>query len=793
MNTSKLIESPNIKWPRVIIVTLTWFMLLSTAHFTRLFEFIDNRFSWPMLFHVREILGKSPQLDPRIKIYAIDDIAVEWLKSPSLTLPQWTDLLRSMQGSKPKAVFIDKIYGFEEVERDSSRVSNRKAEFDFRRLNLDVTAGSYVAPSKLAARVPLDLSSQDYNLENMFPKSMTSVQANGVLRKLNLPRASSPYAYGPYPKIRAAFRHVGHIENRGDNQVSPLIRINKTTVLPHISIFAADKMHFEKDGFYLDGAKVPLNSSGRILVNFSSYQEYMQNIKSLRKNLMRAFSGKPFIGVNPGDFVFILPLMYTGNTDFKETALGLMPASFPHISILNSILTSTWLKPMGSELVVAAVACTLAVILTAFMSPLLIVTGSSVLIVSWLLFSILTFSYLGWVLPWFIGLVAYMGPAGFVLVSKTLREEKRVQLLRNALYGAVEPKKLRNIVRNSREVNLSAKEQVLTIMFIDVVGYSLLAQNQVPRVAFDQLKYLLEKISEEVHRYGGIVNKTLGDGMLCLFGYRFDREAPAVDHAEKAVECAIRIQERNLARNLKAFMKGEQVYPLRIGIHTASVFVGDLGTGERIDFTAVGNGVNHSKRMEGACEIHSVLFSSTTKDLVASLGLNQKGLKKRMISIKHQKDLVEAYEYDPFFGDPERRVKAIEAYRHCASLARMDKRFAVLRPKQILIESSVGDGHMINFSNTGISVKLKSLLVKGSTLVLNFNSRDGELARKFKEAKVGQITGEVRWVYSESDGHVHGVLYRDLDEATLLQIVEILKGYNLASAVSTISGLKSAS
>ncbi len=226
---------------------------------------------------------------------------------------------------------------------------------------------------------------------------------------------------------------------------------------------------------------------------------------------------------------------------------------------------------------------------------------------------------------------------------------------------------------------------------------------------------------------------------------------------------------------------------MRIGIHTASVFLGDLGSGERIDFTAVGNGVNYAKRMEQACDLYSILFSSTTKDLIAGLSLNGQGLRKKMISIKHHTNQIEAYEYDPFYLYPEVRSLAIEAYRQCASLARAEQRYSVNIPDAYTVRSSVGVARLINYSATGISIKLKSHLVKGSVLSISIDSVDHKLGQQLRDVGVIEIVAEVRWAYTESDGSVHGLFFRNLNEEMASRLMETIRSYDLALKLSRSS------
>src|SRR5690606_6374571 len=104
---------------------------------------------------------------------------------------------------------------------------------------------------------------------------------------------------------------------------------------------------------------------------------------------------------------------------------------------------------------------------------------------------------------------------------------------------------------------------------------------------------------------GGYVDRTLGDGMLCVFGYSAEGgPGESQYHADQALTCAAAIQRKNIQRILDARSTGDAVFPLRIGINTAGVFIGNLGDSVNSDFTVIGNGVNFASRLEHSCDRH---------------------------------------------------------------------------------------------------------------------------------------------------------------------------------------------
>jgi class 3 adenylate cyclase len=234
------------------------------------------------------------------------------------------------------------------------------------------------------------------------------------------------------------------------------------------------------------------------------------------------------------------------------------------------------------------------------------------------------------------------------------------------------------MLRNLDKLDLEVKERLVTVMFIDVVAFSSIVENQDPREAFVQLRSLLTWLSHKINTHGGIVDKTLGDGLLCYFGHEFQANAATpANHALQAVTCALEIQNENLANIVAARDEKVPLYPLRIGINTASVIMGDIGMMQRIDFTAIGAGVNFAKRLESACDIHSVMISQSTMKALPENVMPAQGLAKRLIQVKNQVGLSEAFEFDPYHDKPIERRRAIDLCHKYAGISRHNTRWNV--------------------------------------------------------------------------------------------------------------------
>lgn len=155
-----------------------------------------------------------------------------------------------------------------------------------------------------------------------------------------------------------------------------------------------------------------------------------------------------------------------------------------------------------------------------------------------------------------------------------------------------------------------ARKQV-TVLFCDIVGSTRLAE----QVGAEAMHVLLARFFElalaEVHRYGGTIDKFLGDGFLALVGVPVAHE----DHARRAVLAALGIRRR-LQEELGADADGEPIRT-RMGLNTGLVVVGSVGDQLASDFTAIGDTINVASRLEALARPGDIVISDSTARLVS--------------------------------------------------------------------------------------------------------------------------------------------------------------------------------
>lgn len=747
----------NISTKALVFVSVLWTIFAVGFYHSSSSEYLETKIATPINFQIRDLVGATPKQDPRLKIFVFDDHAFSEMGDPLRSVELWGDLLDGFAEKKPKMIFVDAMFS------SKPAASAKDLSYYFSRLEdlkVPVVTGAFLNPSAIRFRNPLSLDDPWFNASK-YLASRDAGALSGAEWPLPINR-SHLFAYGPAKELEQWFHRTGHLQLFQENKVEPFIYLGNGKVLPHASMFAADNIVIQNSGITFDGRRVALDRHGSLDINFLPVKEW--HMRSLIGAIKDVKAGYKPDGVNPGDVVLILPLYFTGNTDFRPSPYGLVPGGLVFAATINSVLSGQWLQSvLATEVFVTfgIIALTLALVTLQTLGFWLVFLAMEVAV----FFSAqVAFAKFGLILPWLLPSIAWLGFALNVFILKMRSDERKVLVLKSALDGAVGPSQMQQMLRKPESVNFEARERVLTLMFIDVVGFSLSAENMLPRVAFDTLKEILMEMGRIVHDHGGIVDKTLGDGLLCYFGYRFDTDETTTDHAERALNAAIRIQESNIERNMKSITTGEPLFPLRIGINTASSYLGDIGSGQRIEFTVVGNGVNFAKRLEGACEMFSVLVGPTTWELIKAVDINKKAITRKLVRIKHHKELIDAYEYDPMYHRRELRLQIAEAFRRSANLQRLNERVTINDTTAVKAISEYGDGAVVNFSGTGISLQFRTPLRRGQVIRIALESRIPGLRAALRNIGINELEAEVRWNYQSAGGFVHGLLFRNMEE-----------------------------
>ncbi len=763
------------------LLTGTVALILSIFSLGSAGKFVDIYLSGTVDFYARHFLGKEPTFDDRIKIFALDDPSVSKLGTSDPPLTFWETVIERISIQKPKAIIIDKIFGTIPLQNSLTQEFVER----IKRAKTPVFAGAFFSSHDIQGRVPLMIETERYDIFKHFSPSSNSSGDSKALTSLDWLETSEGNFYGPKNEILPAFRDIGHTVYFNYGRVAPFLRNAGHHAMPHLGFLAGDRIEISTDGPRIDGHDVPLDHDGKIPVNL-----FKQSLWSKTKPLVaiRGDTSKVFSSVREGDIVFIIANAYTGNTAVQETPAGKVHGSFIAVSIINSVLTGNWLTPFNHKVELIWLAAISSAVLATLAGLFCLLFSLILLPFLMILAGVIAFSYFGVVVPWLFMAFSF-GVTSLVILIETIRvADKESRKLRTAFRTALPPEELQQILRNPAMLQRDASEHFITIAFIDITGFSRVAEEQTPKAAFGELKEFLAAARSIIHDCHGIVDRTLGDGFICFFGYNYHRNfssqkeaSSQSNHAMQALEAASRIQRLALDRCLANAKSGKPVFPVHIGVNSASVFIGDLGDDEAIDFTLIGHGVNHAKRLEEACEPFKVMFGAVTRDLVVHHADSSR-FALRFVKIKHHEEKVEAFEFDPFFDCQLKRDEAMTAYRKFAGLDRKESRYDVPEESTILLTGGTNSiGKLVNFSVNGCAIELSQYFSKGMELEFALSEESKVLESLLKQEKLSLIRGEVRWGRAKLSGnnatYLHGVTIKNLTSDQKRKLFSILRSH----------------
>ena len=224
-----------------------------------------------------------------------------------------------------------------------------------------------------------------------------------------------------------------------------------------------------------------------------------------------------------------------------------------------------------------------------------------------------------------IGVTIQLAVAGFYSGKQTNRleklhlelrqQEQEQKVLANKVSKYISPQVLESIFSGSQEVVLETQRKKLVVFFSDIKGFTSLSEQIESEVLTDLLNNYLTEMTNIAIKYGGTIDKYIGDSIMVFFG------DPKTQGAKKdTLACvAMAIEMRKHMKVLRQKWRAQGVktpLEIRMGINTGYCTVGNFGTEARMDYTIIGKEVNMASRLEAAAEAGEILLSYESYALI---------------------------------------------------------------------------------------------------------------------------------------------------------------------------------
>jgi PAS domain S-box-containing protein len=197
---------------------------------------------------------------------------------------------------------------------------------------------------------------------------------------------------------------------------------------------------------------------------------------------------------------------------------------------------------------------------------------------------------------------------GVAIVLDDLTERKRLEAQRKLFERMVSPAVIEQLNPNS--LALGGKRTDITVLFADIRGFTSYSETQSPEQLVSVLNRYLAAGAEAVLDEEGTVDKFLGDAVMAWF----NAPIPQPDHTLRAVRTALRLRDRVM--EIHRLLPPEAHLGFGVGIHYGDAVLGLIGTEKRLEYTAIGDSVNTTKRLQENAARNQIVISQPAYERV---------------------------------------------------------------------------------------------------------------------------------------------------------------------------------
>jgi adenylate cyclase len=198
--------------------------------------------------------------------------------------------------------------------------------------------------------------------------------------------------------------------------------------------------------------------------------------------------------------------------------------------------------------------------------------------------------------------------------ARLAKQMKNEEAVRANLARYLSPQVVDQIIKNDMEVNLVGDRKKVTILFSDIRNFTSISESMNP----DQLVRFLNEYFTEMARVifdnHGSLDKYIGDAIIAVFGSLIPLDNPD----EAAVKTSVEMMREMVRLNEKWENQYGFNMEMGIGINTGEVFLGNIGSPDRMEFTVIGDSVNTASRLSGLAKGRQILVTKATRDRLGS-------------------------------------------------------------------------------------------------------------------------------------------------------------------------------
>src|SRR5882762_3774338 len=437
-------------------------------------------------------------------------------------------------------------------------------------------------------------------------------------------------------------------------------------------------------------AEVRTDDLGRVVINFHgpgyTYPHY-----SLADVVEKKISSDTF-----ADKIVLVGATATGIGDLRTTPSGGLdyPGVEIHANVIDCILHQSFLYRGAKQ--------TLADVLLIFFFGIPLGIWMALVTPRWMWFGaflvapLVAVDYFAFLHGWWLnfGVPALTLSSNVLLVSlyRALFEEKEKRRVRSAFGQYLSPEVIRRLLVNPRLVE--PKKTDIPVMFSDIRGFTTISEKLDAQDLANFLNQYLSDMTSLVFEHHGTLDKYIGDAVMAFWGAPFEEPG----HAARACNTALKMMERVREMQKKWESEGKPHLDIGIGLNTGVASVGNMGSALRYGYTALGDTVNLSSRLEGLNKDYGthILVNETTYATTKDDGFVFRELD--LIRVKGKLQPVTIYELigragqNSVYGTPEDAHARIILFQQARELFRKREWAEAQKTFQIILDKWPDDG-----------------------------------------------------------------------------------------------------
>ena len=224
--------------------------------------------------------------------------------------------------------------------------------------------------------------------------------------------------------------------------------------------------------------------------------------------------------------------------------------------------------------------------------------------------------------------------------TKLIMAIKRERQLRNNMERYISPNLIEQLAQTSGDIKLDGEKRTITVLFADIKNFTKMSEKLSVENIFSMLNQIFSEVSQIIFKHDGTLDKFIGDAVMAFFGAPLAHE----DDPARAVRVAVEIVEfvESVAAEFRE--KLDIDIGFSIGINTGEAIVGNVGSLDRMEYTAIGDTVNLAARLQAHAGFNDIVVNESVyekiRDVVSCSPLEP-------FHVKGKENPIKAYRVDP--------------------------------------------------------------------------------------------------------------------------------------------------